>query len=337
MLVMSTDNRNRVQKGVSTGGQFAQESRTEDSNVALTRNDPTGLDWHVQNELQHRAQREASKALGRWQRSVDDPRDPHRNSKMFDEANYPDDLKQVIDEANNFKNLPLEDQARISGPELAHLLGPNQSYGSERVALGDDFEPDHRLLLLGLSAQRKMAESGIPGDITFVALDDNRAEFEVDDQGIKHRVLMQEGATILAMADDEDGDYEDWAWKSRARHESYSETQSADSLGKDYQWHHEAAIAQSVMAESPLRGTYESVGRLDHNERTVMLTDEGAEYTLHADGDWPRLTSSSGDAIHPAMVSGFMDHVAEENDMAGDKFYADLKRVFRETNRRIVR
>lgn len=33
---MSTDNRNRVTKGVSAGGQFAPESKTEDSSVSLT-------------------------------------------------------------------------------------------------------------------------------------------------------------------------------------------------------------------------------------------------------------------------------------------------------------
>lgn len=72
---------------------------------------------------------------------------------------------------------------------------------------------------------------------------------------------------------------------------------------------------------------------LDHSESTVHIDNEGPDLTLNADEAEPRLTSASGDSIHPAMVNSILDHVAKKNDIVdGATLYEDCDVVGRYLN-----
>jgi hypothetical protein len=59
---------------------------------------------------------------------------------------------------------------------------------------------------------------------------------------------------------------------------------------------------------------------------------------LDVSSDEPAFKTSDGTPLHPAMVRGFLDHLAAQTDHAdGNALASDLREVFRETDRRLVR
>jgi hypothetical protein len=91
------------------------------------------------------------------------------------------------------------------------------------------------------------------------------------------------------------------------------------------------------MAGSSFREHDEYCGELDLEGRTAALKTDDTENLLDLSGDVQVLKTDDGEALHPSMVNGFLDHMASKTGhVGGDAFVADLRGVFKETDRRLA-
>jgi hypothetical protein len=336
---MTNENRNRVQPGVPTGGQFAPEHHTE-SSVTLA---PSPLDAAALTAAGDLARTRYSEELGRWQRRMDKG---SRGGAPW--PPLPEVLFDAGRQSENFETLPRDEQEalleKLQIPGAGHLLEPGQRLGNDTVRVADGLDTTGGDIGLALTAQKLITDAGIPGDITLTDVGRNLAVFTVQDGTISHRVRI--GARSLGFSansgDGEDYDYDRDDWLCRADIMSaggsvYEKDRTADLKG-NYQSHREYAVMMDAVASSSFRGAEQLLGELGRHGRTAVIKADGTEHLLDVSGDVPVLKTEDGSqALHPSMVSGFLNHLATKTGHPdGDAFAADLREVFREMDRRLI-
>lgn len=339
-MTKNVENRARVQAGVKTGGQFAAEVHSEPAGVTLM-TEPSPLDKTAVGIVGALVRARSNMEMGTWQRRQDkgrygyehEPRDP-----------VPEVLVELDRRAKSFETLPREEQEavleQLKMQQHQYLLEPGQQLGNERVRLGDNLDTSGNVGL-ALVAQKIVADAGIPGPVTMTEIGD-RTAFTVQDDAIQHTIHIGANSLALSATPADGEDYQRGDWFSRAYISSSGgyvfETTRPEALRRDYESFREYAVMMDVVADSSFRDAESSVGALDRSARTAELRADGAEYVLDVSADEPALTTDDGTPLHPAMVSGFLDHVAAQTGHAdGDALISDLREVFRETDRRLVR
>lgn len=335
---MTNENRNRVQAGVPTGGQFAPERHAEAAGVTLTAASP--LDALAVSAAGDLARTRYSEELGRWQRRMDkgtrgDPPWPP----------LPPILVETARQTENFEALPRDEQEavleKLEIPGAKHLLEPGQRLGNDRVQVAEDLN-DPEDLGLALSAQKVIAESGIEGTITLTEAGKN-PEFTIEDGPLVHKINI--GARSISVSSEAAGDewdYERHTWLDQASYISTGgsvlEPATPAFFGRIYKQQREYAVMMDVVAASSFRDSGDMFGEMNRSDRTADLTVDGTEYQLDVSGTEPALKTSRGDALHPSMVPGFLNHLATQTGHPdGDALASDLREVFRETDRRLIR
>lgn len=328
---MSPDNRNRVRKGVSTGGQYAAESRSE-SGLELSGTKPDFKAPGVLDEVAAFAKQLVRKQATSWARE-------NRKHKSF--SLTPGLPKQIADDQRDvelFHEMPRERQAQLLPPHMAHLLGKEQRYGRGRVQLADDFDPDPRYAMLGLTAQAEIERSGIPGKITFTRLERAKATFAVEHQGISQNVEMTESYMAYKPSNPEGSDIADHTWRERAitmfRGASVYDG-PGDTLLRTMRDHHTNAMLHETMAQSPLRESHQQIIGLDYDERraTILTSPDGPPFHLRLQNAEWELTDTMGRPLDARTASVLVDEVARESGQPGAAaFVNELRGVFAKTD-----
>lgn len=335
---MTNENRNRVQSGVPTGGQFAAERHTE-AGVTLTA--PSPLDALAVTAAGDLARTRYAEELGRWQRRMDKG-DGHRRPW----PPLPEILVVTGNQTENFETLPRDEQEavleKLEIPGAKHLLEPGQRLGNDRVQVAEGFDANPENLGLILSAQKVMAESGIEGTITLTEAS-SRPEFAIEDGPLVHKIRL--GARGISFSsdtkDEEEWDYDRSTWLNRAdlvsSGGSVLDPKEPAYVARTYREQRDYAVMMDVVAASSLRGSGDILGELNRSDRTADLTVDGTEYQLDVSGAEPALKTGRGEALHPSMVAGFLNHLATESGHPdGGALASDLREVFRETDRRLI-
>lgn len=336
MQVMSTDSRNRVHKGVSTGGQFATKHRSEANGVALASHPPVTPDPRsIEEQVGAKVAIDAAEDVKYWK-----DRFASRYSEHWDE-DVPKDLHVRQEKASRFSSLSPEERLEVAGEKYQAFLAPNQSFGNERVMLDQHFSFSEEDALTGLQAQKAMADSGIPGDITFTHLENGRAMFKIDDQGLEHEITIHDGYVGVRSHDESSLQNEAYEWGEKFDAASYSGRWKDDAkgnIGDFYEEQHRYAMALDVISRSPLAATASSLHGLDPQFREVEVHADGNAFTLDLSQSNARIISPRGDELPGSMMHGYMDEFAKKNDLGdGEKVIEALREVFNETDRRLKR
>ncbi|OOP65304.1 hypothetical protein BMF89_00190 [Arthrobacter sp. SRS-W-1-2016] len=254
-------------------------------------------------------------------------------------------LVETARQTESFETLPRDEQEavleKLEIPGAKHLLEPGQRRGNDRVQVAEDLN-DPEDIGLALSAQKVIAESGIEGTITLTEAG-KYPEFTIEDGPLVHKIRV--GARSLSISSEaarEDWDYERSTWLARAdlisSGGSVFEARRPAEVGHVYQEQRDSAVMMDVVAASSFRDSCDMFGELHRRDRTADLTVDGTEYQLDVSGAEPALKTSRGDALHPSMVAGFLNHLATQTGHPdGDALASDLREVFRETDRRLIR
>jgi hypothetical protein len=260
----------------------------------------------------------------------------------------PDVLVELNRRAEDFESLPREEQEEVLDqlkfPSAKHLLEPGHQLGNDRVQVAEGLDTDGGNLGLALAAQKVVADSGIRGTITLTKVGD-RTEFTIQDGNIQHGLRVGENLLSFSASSGDEEDYRRDDWLCRADTStaggSIFEQDRAKELGGIYKSHSEYAVMMDVVARSSFKEVNDDpeIGELDRSARTAELRVDGAEYLLDVSGDGPVLKSGGGKyTLHSSMVRGFLNHVATETGHPdGDALASDLREVFRETDRRLIR
>ncbi|MFB9714295.1 hypothetical protein [Arthrobacter methylotrophus] len=339
-MTKNVENRARVQAGIKTGGQFAPEAHSEPAGLTLTM-EPSPLDRTAVGILGALVRARSATEMGAWQRRQDkgrygyehEPRDP-----------VPEVLVELDRRAAAFETLPkqeqeeLLDQLKMQGHK--YLLEPGQRLGNDKVQVAADLDTSGNTGL-ALVAQRVVADTGIPGTITLAEAGD-LTKFTVRDGDIKHTISVGPRSLSLSTRSGEEDDYSRDDWFSRADVSSVGgyvfDEKRAEYLRRLYESHREYTIMMDVVAGSSFRDSEDHLGQLDRSVRSAELRVDGVGYLLDVSGDEPALKTDDGQTLHPSMVRGFLNHTATlTGHPDGDAFASDLREVFRETDRRLVR
>lgn len=336
-MTNNVEHRNRVLSGNKGGGQFANEMHQEPTGVTLTQA-RSPLDEAAITAVGDLVRTRDAVERGRWQRRQD------RGYMTNPNATLPPELVEFNRQAQNFETLPREEQEavldQLKYPNAKHLLEPGQQLGNDRVQVAEGLDTDGGDLGLALTAQKLIADSGIPGAITLTKAG-KFAEFTVQDGTIQHGLNV--GSSLLSFSansgDEDDYDRDDWLYRADTitAGGSIFEQDRATELGGIYKNHRECAVMMDVVADSSFRGSQELLGELNRKYRSAELKVDGTEYVLDVSGDAPSLRGDGDTTLHPSMVPGFLNHVATRTGHPdGDALASDLREVFRETDRRLV-
>lgn len=343
-MTRNSENRNRVQPGVPSGGQFAAELHGEPDGVTLTRPAPSPFDQAAVTALGDIVRTEVNIELGTWQRRMDKGR---RGYEHEPPEKMPALLAKAIQDAENFEALPVDEQrALLDAVQLKamkHILEPGQRLGTDTIDVAEGLDPADANLALTLASQKQVTDARLPGVVTLIDTGDTTV-FDVRDQGIKH--LIRSGSGYMSLAaepDDDDQDYYNRSeWLGRARGNSAGRTilrddRSAD-IASNYKDHHAYAVLMDTMADSPFREHHAFFGEMNRDERTVELTADGTEVELDVKGETPILRAGNGADLHPSMTAGFLSYMAEKTGRPdGETFASELREVFRDAERRLIR
>lgn len=338
-MTKNVNSRTRVQAGVKTGGQFAAEIHREPQGVALAPA-PSPLDKAAVAAAADMVRTRAAYETGRWQRRQD-----KGGLSDLHTPPLPPELVELNRQAEAFESLPREEQAevmdKLNFAGAKHLLEPGQKLGTDKIQVAEGLDPEGGKIGLALVAQKRIADAGLPGAVTMTEAGAWTA-FTVQDGNIKHGLTV--GATLVSFSaeGDDDSDYTRDSWLSWADRGVYGgtvfEQDRAEDIRRYYDDHHECAVMMDVMAGSPFRDHGEHFGQLDRGGRTAVLKADGAQNVLDVSGDEAVLTTDDGIVLHPSMANGFLDHVAARTGHPDrEAFAADLREVFRETERRLIR
>lgn len=342
VMTNNVEHRNRVRTG-KTAGQFAPEAHQEPTGVTLTQK-PSPLDTAAVATVGDLVRTRDAVERGTWQRR-------HDKGHMRDLPTppFPPVLVELNRQAQNFETLARDEQEavldQLKYPNAKHLLEPGQQLGNDKVQVAEDLDAEGGNLGLALTAQRLVADSGIPGTITLTKVGDYAAVFSIQDGNIRHGVRVGERALSFSANSGDENDYDRDGWLYRADTStaggSIFEKDRATELGGLYKSHREYAVMMDVVADSSFKEVNDdpAIGELDRSARTAELRVDGEEYLLDVSGDEPVLKSGGGKyTLHPSMTRGFLTHVAAETGHAdGEAFASDLREVFRETDRRLIR
>lgn len=336
--------RNRVQPGVPSGGQFAAERHGEPDGVTLTRPAPSAFDQAAVAALGDIVRTNANIELGTWLRRMDKGR---RGYEHEPQEQMPRPLAEALQQAKEFETLPVEDQRALLDalqlPAMKHVLEPGQRLGTDTIDVAEGLDPADANLALTLASQKQVTDAGLPGTTTLTGIGDTTT-FIVQDQGIRHGLRSGSGYLTIAARPEDDDDYTRAEWLSRAEVSSFGRSilksdQSAE-IARTYKDHHAYAVLMGAMADSPFRDHHSHFVEMDRDERTVGLTADGASVVLDVKGNTPVLRADGGNGgdLHPSMTAGFLAYMAEKTGRPdGATFAADLQEVFREAERRLIR
>ncbi|MBG0738955.1 hypothetical protein IV500_05895 [Paeniglutamicibacter antarcticus] len=338
-MTMNVENRTRVQAGIKAGGQFAAEMHAEPSGVILAQG-TSPLDGAAVAAAAGVVRTRAACETGKWQRHQD---------KAYPynlELPLPAELLELNRQAKDFESLPRQEQDdlldQLKLPGVKHLLEPGQKLGNDRVLVADNLDTDGGDIGLALTAQKLIADAQLPGTATLTQVGE-LSTFIIQDAGIKHDIRV--GKSLLSFAADSGkaNDYTRDNWLYRADisvhgGSAYDEGQ-VRKVANHFRDHREYAVMMDVAAGSPFNDSDAHFGEFCRADRTAVIKTDGIENLLDVSGDEPVLKPTDGmNALHPSMVRGFLDHMATQTGNPDrDAFVADLREVFRETDRRLVR
>ncbi|MFT4470516.1 hypothetical protein ACMX2H_11485 [Arthrobacter sulfonylureivorans] len=321
--------RSRVSAGLTEGGQFAVEAKSEATGVSLDA-PCREIDKAAIEYLGRRARSKAAYDLGDYQRKVDRGRGWHGLEERMAR------LEDMKAKADNFENLgTAEQQEALSSLQLGrltHLLQPGQTLGNSRVAVADDLDANPEDLALALEAQKQILDERIPGDITLTKVESGKATFVVKDGSVTSEIEAFDGyVTYSAVSEQACGEHADWLYKAnRSNHR-------VGVRAEDYNEHHEYAVMMDAVADSPIKFDPMIVS-FDRKERSIELGADGSFYTYKVSGHIPELRTESGTKLHTSMLHGFMNYVAVSTGTENSGGFTEaLQEVFRETERRLVR
>jgi hypothetical protein len=340
-MTKNVENRSRVQAGIQTGGQFAPEAHAEPAGVTLTQAPPAELDQKVIAALGDVVRTNASVELGRWQRRMDKGR---RGYEHEPQEPMPAKLADAVNQAKDFESLQRDEQEKLMDAlglsEAKHMLEPGQKLGTDRIKVAEGLSLEDGNIAMTLAAQAQVHEAGIAGTVTLTGIGDVTT-FEVEDGNAKHTLRVGSGLLSLAAEPADEDDYSRGDWLSRADIGVYGgsafDKGRAAELGAHYSRFREYAMMMDVVASSPFREHEGEFGELDRGARTADLKADGVEYRLDVSGEEPSLSLDNGQALHPSMVRGFLNHMATRTGHPdGEALASDLREVFRETDRRLI-
>lgn len=340
MLTMSnTNNRTRVQAGIKTGGQFAAETHQEPEGVLLTQA-PSPLDEAAVAVVADLVRTSAAVEEGDWQRHHD-----KGYRRDLPTPPYPPEILELRRQADSFETLPFQEQNEILDklklPAAKHLLQPGQKLGNHKVEVPEDVLADGRKLGFALASQKLVTDANLPGTATLTNAGD-LTEFSIQDGDIEHELRVASSMVSLSSASTGD-DYTRNSWLSRAEISSFSgsmfERDRSEGLRENFKDHREYAVMMDVVASSSFRDYEEHFGEMNRDARTAVIQSDGTEAVLDISGDEPVLATEDGKTtFHPSMVAGYLDHMAEQTGHRDrDAFVNDLREVFRETDRRLIK
>jgi hypothetical protein len=338
----NVNNRNRVQAGIKTGGQFAAEMHSEPAGVTLMA-ETSPLDKTAVGIVAAMVRSKSAIEMGRWQRRQEDGLYGYEHESR---EPTPAVLMELDGRAKAFEALPRQEQDdildQLKMPGAKHLLEPGQQLGNDKVQVADNLDTDGGNIGLALVAQKVVADAGIPGTITLTEIRDG-TWFTVQDGNITHAINVGPTTLSLSASSGDESDYDRDCWLDRADIISAGGTvfdpERAEDLRRHYESHREYAVMMDVVSGSSFKGVNDDpeIGELDRSARTAELKVDGAEYLLDVSGSEPALKTDEGKALHPSMTRGFLDHMAARTGHAdGETFAANLREVFRETDRRLI-
>lgn len=339
-MTKNVENRSRVQAGIKTGGQFAPEAHAEPAGVTLTAPAPhDGVAVSVAATL---VRSRSAQEIGDWQRRQDkgrrgyehEPRDP-----------MPLVLTELDRRAKSFETLPREeqeavlDQLQMQG--VKHLLEPGQRLGNDKVRVADGVESETANIGLALASQKVVADAGLPGTVTMTEAGQTATKFTVETGGAAYNLEVGPFSVTLS-TDPQDDDTHAAAWLKRATVSSRAANvfvpRMSENLRTAFDTHRGRAAMMSAFAASSFREAGGSIGDLDRGRRTAELLTDGSRFVVDVYEDEPSMETEEGEKLHPSMVRGFLNHMATRTGHPdGEALASDLREVFRETDRRLVR
>jgi hypothetical protein len=341
-MTKNVENRTRVQAGIKTGGQFAPETHGEPTGVTLTT--PSPHDAVAVGVAAALVRSRAKDEIGTWQRRQDrgrrgyehEPRDP-----------MPLVLTELDRRAKDFETLPREeqeavlDQLKMQG--VKHLLEPGQRLGNDEVRVADGVESESANIGLALAAQKVVADAGLPGTVTMTDAGQAATTFTIEAGGTTHNLQVGPFSAIVS-TEPEDGDTQTAGWLKRATVSSRAANvfvpHMSENLRVAFDTHQSRAALMSAFAASSFREAGESIGDLVPSHRSAVVRTGDFQYMLDVSGDRPVLETmdEDSDPLHPSMVDGFLNHMAAQTGhKAGETFASELREVFRDAERRLIR
>lgn len=336
-MTKNVDHRNRVRTG-KTAGQFAPEAHQEPIGVTLTA--PSPLDQVAAGVVGDLVRARSSIEIGTWQRRMD--KGARRDLPW---PPMPEVLVELDRRAKDFETLPREEQEgvldQLKMPGTKHLLEPGQRLGNDKIRVADGVEEEAGNIGLALAAQKIIADADLPGTVTMTKAGDHYTVFTVEDGGVAHNLQVgPRSFTISAESADGDSGLDDWLHRATITSSGSNvfEPRLAEGIRRSFESHRESAATMAAVSVSSFRGAGNALGELNRRSRTAELRADGVDYVLDVYRDEPALRTEDGEALHPSMVSGFLNHMATETGHPdGDALASDLREVFREADRRLIR
>lgn len=339
-MTKNVENRTRVQAGIKTGGQFAPEAHAEPAGITLTQA-PSPLDKAAVTAVGDLVRTRAAIEHGTWQRRMDKGRNGYEHEPR---EPLPPVLVELNRQAAAYESLPREEQEAVLDQlklaNVKYLLEPGQQLGNDRVRVAEGLDTEGGNLGLALTAQKLVADSGIPGDITMTGVRD-KTEFTIQDGNIRHGLRVGHSTVSLSATSGDEENYrrDDWLYRADiiSAGGSIFEQNRAKELSGYFEGHREYAVMMGAVADSSFIEAESSLGELNREYRTAEVKVDGTEYVLDVSGDTPSLRGDGDTTLHPSMVPGFLNHLAKRTGHPdGDALAADLRDVFRETDRRLI-
>lgn len=330
--------RNRVQPGVPSGGQFAAEMHGEPDGVMLTA--PSPLDALAAGIAGTLVRNRSNTEIGNWQRHMDKGIYRDRPTPPMPEV-----LVELDRRAVTFETLQREereavlDQLDMQG--VKHLLEPGQRLGNDKVRVADGVESRGANLGLALAAQKIVADAGLRGTVTMVSADDNFTVFTVEASGVSHTLRVGPLSFNLTTGTDT-GDRHTDEWMQRATmspgRNMVFQPQTSENIRRSFETHRTGAALMAAAAASSFKESGHSIGALEPGVRTAALRTDDKEFLVNVSGDRPTLETVDGEPLHPSMVDGFLNHMAAETGHKdGGMLAEDLRDIFRDAERRLIR
>lgn len=337
-MTKNSENRNRVQPGVPSGGQFAAEQHGEPDGVTLTAQSP--LDSLAVGVAGTLVRNRSNTEIGSWQRHMDKGINRDRPTPPMPEV-----LVELDRRAVTFETLQREEQEtvldQLDMQGVKHLLEPGQRLGNDKVRVADGVESQGANLGLALAAQKIVADADLPGNVTMISADENFTVFTVEASGVNHTLRVGPLSFNLATGTNTGDRYTD-EWMRRATmspgRNMVFQSQTSENIRRSFDTHRTEAALAAAAAASSFKQAGASLRALEPGVRTAVLRTDGEEFVVNVSGDRPTLETLDGEQLHPSMVDGFLNHMASQTGHRdGGTLTSELREVFRDAERRLIR
>lgn len=258
----------------------------------------------------------------------------------------PKPMRDNAQEAKGFEQLDRKHQDEMVDIRLAQLMDTDLRFGNDRVQVAPDLKPDPGSVLIGLAAQLRMKESGIPGEITFTGLSEGEARFEVADQGFVHKVGFSQNTSRFRRSITPEPGSTDTGWLSRADNgikvsgssKTDNFTERPGYFRRDYAEHHEQAMLFDTMENSPFREASRHFASAKLSDRSAEFKDPKGQYSVGCRGDKPSVINDQGVQLRDDEAAKVLDRLATTTGQrSGEELHKNLVDVFEETERRLKR